>query len=352
MKDIKRKKTKIIKIGGLKIGGNFPVAIQSMTNTATSDIKRTIQQIKQLEAAGCEIIRVAVPDFASARAIGKIKERINIPLVADIHFSSQFAMEAVNQGADKIRINPGNFPKDDLKKLTALANKKGIPIRVGINSGSIEKEILAKSEIVTPEMMVRSALKNIKLMENLGFNNMVISLKASDIVRTVKAYQMLSKITDYPLHLGITEAGTEFAGTIKSSIGLGYLLLNGIGDTIRISLSAEPAKEVKVAWELLKSLGLRNRGLEIISCPTCGRTEIDVINIAKSLESFDFGLIKPLKVAVMGCVVNGLGEAREADLAAVGVKKFALLMKGGKELRKIKKEEVLAELKKEIKKLT
>ncbi|MFH1894562.1 MAG: flavodoxin-dependent (E)-4-hydroxy-3-methylbut-2-enyl-diphosphate synthase [Patescibacteria group bacterium] len=352
MADIKRRKTKIVKIGGVKIGGGFPVAIQSMTNTATSDVKKTVQQIKELEAAGCEIIRVGVPDLESAKAIGRIKKQINIPLVADIHFSCQLALEAINQGADKIRINPGNFPKDDLKKLADLANKKKIPIRVGINSGSIEKEILAKHGKATPEMMVKSALKNIKLMESLGFYNMVMSLKAPDIMRTIKAHEMLSKKVDYPLHLGITEAGTEFSGTIKSSIGLGYLLLKGIGDTIRISLSATPVKEVKVAQEILKSLGLRKRGLEIVSCPTCSRTEIDVINTAQKIENSFLNITKPIKVAVMGCIVNGLGEAREADLAVVGVKKFALLMKGGKELRKIKKENVLEELKKEIKKFT
>lgn len=352
MTNIKRRKTKIIKIGGLKIGGNFPIAIQSMTDTQTSDIKKTVRQIKELEAAGCEIIRVSVPDLESAKAIGKIKKQINIPLVADIHFSSKLALESINQGADKIRINPGNFPRDDLKKLADLANKKKIPIRVGINSGSIEKEILGRQEKVTPEMMLKSALKNIKLMENLGFYNMVISLKAPDIARTIAAYEMLSKKVDYPLHLGITEAGTEFSGTIKSSIGLGYLLLKGIGDTIRISLSAGPAKEIKVAWEILKSLGLRKKGLEIVSCPTCARTEIDVIKIAHALEMLNFEGKMPLKVAVMGCVVNGLGEAREADLAVVGVKKFALLMRGDKELRKIKKEDVLEELKKEIKKIT
>ena len=352
MMDIRRRKTKIIKIGGLKIGGGFPIAIQSMTNTATSDVKKTVQQIKKLEAAGCEIIRVGVPDLNSAKAIRSIKKQINIPLVADIHFSSRFALEAINQGADKIRINPGNFPKDGLKKLVDLANRKKIPIRVGINSGSIEKEILKNYEKVTPEMMVKSALKNIKLMESLGFYNMVISLKAPDVIRTIAAYEILSKKVGYPLHLGVTEAGTEFSGTIKSSIGLGYLLLKGIGDTIRISLSADPIKEVKVAWEMLKSLGLRKRGLEIVACPTCARTEIDVINIAKALENLNFESKKPLKVAVMGCVVNGLGEAREADLGVVGVKKFALLIKDGKELRKIKKENVLEELKQEIKKFT
>ncbi len=352
MDGIKRRKTRIIKIGGLKIGGGFPVAIQSMTSTATSDVKKTVLQIKKLEAAGCEIIRVGVPDLASAKAIRKIKKQINIPLVADIHFSSKFALEAINQGADKIRINPGNFPKEDLKKLADLANKKKIPIRVGINSGSIDKETLGKHERVTSEMMVKSALKNIKLMESFGFYNMVVSLKAPDITRTIAAYEMLSKKVDYPLHLGITEAGTEFSGTIKSSIGLGYLLLRGIGDTMRISLSADPVREVKVAQKMLKSLGLRKRGLEIVSCPTCARTKIDVINIAQEIENSFPNIIKPIKVAIMGCIVNGLGEAREADLAVVGVKKFALLMKGGKELRKIKKESALEELKKEIKKLT
>jgi (E)-4-hydroxy-3-methylbut-2-enyl-diphosphate synthase len=348
---LNKKKTKIVKIGGVKIGGDFPVAVQSMTNTPTANVKKTVSQIKELFAAGCEIIRVGVPDLTAAKAIGQIKKQIQIPLVADIHFSANLALEAINQGADKIRINPGNFPQEELAKVVLAAKKNKIPIRVGINSGSIEKDLLGKSHVATVEMMVESALRNVKKLENLDFNDIVISLKANDVLRTVQAYELLSQKTDYPLHLGITEAGTEFSGSIKSAVGLGHLLLAGIGDTIRISLSADPVKEVKVAWEILRSLSLRKRGLEVVSCPTCARTEIDVINTALALESLDFGLKSPKKVAVMGCVVNGLGEAQEADLAIVGVKKFALLMKNGKELRKIKKETILSELKKEIKKL-
>jgi len=346
-----RKKTKVIKIGNLKIGGNFPVAVQSMTNTPTWDIRKTVNQIKKLEAAGCEIIRVGVPDLESAKAIGRIKKQISIPLVADIHFSDKLAIEAIKQGADKIRINPGNFPKNGLKGIVNLAKKKKIPIRIGVNSGSLEKEVLGKHKRATAEMMIKSAMNNIRLMERLNFKNLVISLKAPDILRTVKAYELLSKKTNYPLHLGITEAGTDFGGTIKSSIGIGHLLLKGIGDTIRISLSADPIKEVMVGWEILRSLGLRERGAKIVSCPTCARTSIDVINIAKGIELLTANLKKPLSIAVMGCVVNGLGEGREADLAIVGTKKdYALLMKNGKILKKGRANIVLSYLKKEIKK--
>ena len=346
---IKRRKTKIIKIGNLKIGGDFPVLVQSMTNTLTSDVKSTVRQIKEMGRAGCEIIRVGVPDIKSAKALGKIKKQINIPLVADIHFSADIAIEAINQGVDKIRINPGNFPKEKLKKVADLAKKNKIPIRIGINSGSLEKDILGSREKVTAEMMVKSALRNIKLMENLDFYDLVISLKAPDVQRTIKSYEMLSKKTNYPLHLGITEAGTQFSGTIKSSIGIGYLLLKGIGDTIRISLSADPVEEVRVGWEILKSLDLREKGIKVVSCPTCARTEIDVIKTAAAIENLMMSLKRPLKIAVMGCIVNGFGEAREADLGVIGVKKFALLTKKGKVIRNIKKERILEEIKREIK---
>jgi (E)-4-hydroxy-3-methylbut-2-enyl-diphosphate synthase len=345
---IKRKKTKIIKIGGIKIGGGFSVAVQSMTNTQTSDVAKTVKQIKELEAAGCEIIRVGVPDIKAAKALGRIKSKINIPLVADIHFSANLAIEAIKQGVDKLRINPGNFPKDELKEVARLAAKNNIPIRIGINSGSLEKDLLGKHKFVTSKMMVDSAMRNIKLMESLDFYNLVISLKSPDIFRTIKAYELLSEKTDYPLHLGITEAGTEFSGTIKSSIGLGHLLLEGIGDTMRISLSADPVEEIKVAWAILKSLELRERGIKVVSCPTCARTEIDVINISKEIESSFSDVKKPIKVAVMGCVVNGLGEAREADLAIVGVKQSALMIKNGKTLRAVEKKSALRELKREI----
>jgi len=345
---IKRRKTKVIKIGNLKIGGNFPVLVQSMTNSATSDIASTVKQIKELVEEGCEIIRVGVPDLKSAKALGKIKKAISIPLVADIHFSADFALEALNQGVDKIRINPGNFPKERLEQIVKSAKKNKIPIRIGINSGSLEKDILGKKEKVTAEMMLKSAMRNIKLVENLGFNDLVISLKAPDVLRTVKAYEMLAEKVNYPFHLGITEAGREFSGSIKSAIGFGHLLLKGIGDTIRVSLSAEPVKEVRAGWEILKSLDLRERGVKIISCPTCARTEIDVIRIAQEVERMTSHIKKPLKIAVMGCIVNGLGEAREADLGIVGIKSLALITKKGKTVERVKPKEILKKFKKEL----
>ena len=347
---VKRKKTKVVKIGNLKIGGNFPILVESMTNTPTSDIKKTVQQIKQLEKVGCEIIRVGVPDLKSALALGKIKKKINIPLVADIHFSAKLALESIKQGVDKIRINPGNFPKGELKEIVRLAKKRKIPIRIGVNSGSLEKDILGGHKKATAEMMVKSALRSIKSMERLGFYNLVISAKAPDVMRTVKAYEMLSQKTNYPLHLGVTEAGGEFTGTIKSSIALGFLLLNGIGDTIRISLSADPVEEVRVGWEILKSLDLRQRGVKIVSCPTCARTEINVIKIAKEVENLTSHIKKPLKIAVMGCIVNGLGEAREANLGIVGVKDAALITKEGKIIKRVTKRDILKEFEKELKK--
>jgi len=345
---IKRKKTKVIKIGDKKIGGDFPILVQSMTNTKTLDVKATISQIKKLEEAGCEIIRVGVPDLASAKVLGEIKRKINIPLVADIHFSARLAIEAINQGVDKLRINPGNFPKSELERVVKLAKKKKIPIRIGINSGSLEKEILGKKEKVTPEMMVKSAIKNIRLLEKMKFFDIVVSLKAPDVLRTIKAYEMLSQKVNYPLHLGVTEAGTEFSGGVKSAIAIGHLLLKGIGDTIRVSLTSDPISEVKVAWEILKSLELRERGVKIVSCPTCARTEIDVEKIAKEIEKLTESVKEPLKIAIMGCIVNGLGEAREADLGIVGVKDGALISKNGKILRKIPKEKILENFKREL----
>lgn len=344
-----KKKIKIIKIGKLKIGGGLPIRIQSMTNTPTWDVKKTVKQIKELENSGCEIIRVSVPDLKSAIAIKEIKKQINIPLVADIHFSYKLALESIKQGADKIRINPGNFPKKSLRKIVDLAKKKNIPIRIGINSGSLEKDILGEKKKATPEMMVRSAMRSIKSMERMGFQNLVISLKAPDVLRTIKAHELLSKKTNYPIHLGITEAGTDFSGTIKSSIGIGYLLLKGIGDTIRVSLSAEPVKEVLVAWEILKSLELRERGVKIVSCPTCSRSKINVIKIAKELEKSTASIKKPIKIAIMGCTVNGLGEGNESALAIVGSgDSLTLLMKNGKIVKKGKELKILEEFKKEI----
>jgi len=345
----KRRKTKIINIGGLKIGGNFPILVQSMANTPTWNVEKTVQQIKELERAGCEIIRVGVPDLKSAKSLSKIKKEIRLPLVADIHFSADLALEAIRQGVDKIRINPGNFPKSGLKEIVQAAKEKKIPIRIGINSGSLEKEILGEHNKVTAEMMVKSALRNIKLMEKLGFYDLVISLKAPDVLRTVRAYELLAKKVDYPLHLGITEAGGKFSGTINSAIGIGYLLQKGIGDTIRVSLSADPIEEVRVGWEILKSLGLRERGVKIVSCPTCARTEIDVIGLTKKIEKITQNIKRPLKIAIMGCIVNGLGEAREADFGIVGVKKAALITKSGKIVKRVKKKNILRELKKELK---
>jgi len=343
----KRKKTKVVKIGKVKIGGNYPIIVQSMTNTDTFNIGKTVKQIKELEKAGCEIVRVGVPDLKSARALSKIKKQINIPLVADIHFSAELALEAINQGVDKLRINPGNFPKEKLKEIVEATKRKKIPIRIGINSGSLEKDLLGKHKRVTSEMMVKSALRNVKLLEKLGFRNLVISLKAPDVLRTVKAYKLLSRKTNYPLHLGVTEAGSEFSGTIKSSIALGSLLMDGLGNTIRVSLSADPVEEVRAGWEILKSLGLRERGIKIISCPTCARSQIDVIKLAKDIEKETSQIKKPLTMAVMGCVVNGLGEGREADLGIVGLaSKMALIMRNGKIQKRVKEKEILKEFKK------
>jgi len=341
-----RRKTKIVKIGEVRIGGDFPVAVQSMTNTATSDVTKTVRQIKELEKTGCEIIRVGVPDLRAAKALSEIKKKISIPLVADIHFSADLAIEAINQGVDKIRINPGNFPKERLGQIVKLAKKKKVPIRIGINSGSLEKDILKEQKRATAEMMVKSALRNIQLMEKLKFYNLVISLKAPDTQRTVKANELLAKKVNYPLHLGVTEAGGEFSGTIKSAIAFGVLLSKGIGDTIRVSLSADPIKEVKAGWDILKSLDLRERGVKIVSCPTCARTEIDVIGISKKIENLTSQIKKPFKIAVMGCIVNGLGEAREADLGIVGVKNAALITMEGKIVKRVAKKDILKEFKK------
>ena len=348
---IKKRKTKIIKIGNQKIGGNYPILVQSMTNTATSNIEKTVKQIKELEKSGCEIIRVGLPDLKSAQVLSKIKKQIKIPLVADIHFSAEIALEAINQGVDKIRINPGNFPKNKLKKITEEAEKRNIPIRIGINSGSLEKDLLKKHKTITAEMMVQSALRNIKIMESFKFNNLVVSLKAPDVLRTVSAYEIISKKINYPLHLGITEAGSEFSGTIKSSIGLGKLLFQGIGDTIRVSLTADPVKEIKVGWQILKSLELREKGIKIISCPTCARTEINVIELTQKIEKQTEFIEKPIKIAIMGCIVNGLGESKEADLAIVGIKKAALIIKKGKIIKRVKQEQAFQEIIKELKKI-
>lgn len=345
---IKRRKTKIVKVGNLKIGGNFPVWVQSMTNTKTFDIKATLAQIKKLEKAGCEIVRVGVPDLKSAKILGEIKKKINIPLVADIHFSADLALEAIKQGVNKIRINPGNFPKKRLKEIVDLAKRKKIAVRIGINSGSLEKDILEKYKKPTAKAMVESALNNIKIIEKFGFYDLIISLKSSDVLTTIKAYEILAEKVDYPFHLGITEAGEKFSGTIKSAIGIGYLLLKGIGDTIRVSLSEDPVEEVKVGWEILKSLGIRKKGVEIISCPTCARSSIDVFNLTKKIKKFTEGLQNPIKIAIMGCLVNGIGEGRKANLAIVGAGDFALIMKEGKIIQRLNKKILFESFKKEF----
>jgi (E)-4-hydroxy-3-methylbut-2-enyl-diphosphate synthase len=349
---IKRRKTRKIKIGNLFIGGGAPIAVQSMTTTKTADVAATVTQIKRLEKAGCEIIRVAVPDMAAAKALGEIKRKINLPLVADIHFSHQLALEAIRQGIDKLRINPGNIGSPEkIAQVVKACRKKKIPIRIGVNAGSLEKDILAKyKNKATASGMAESALRHIRILEKLRFRDIVISLKASDIERTVESYKMLSRKVNYPLHLGITEAGTIFRGTIMSSIGIGHLLYEGIGDTIRVSLTADPVEEVKVAWEILRSLGLRKRGVTVTSCPTCGRTKIDLIGLAKKVEKLVEGVDKSIHVAVMGCVVNGPGEAREADLAVVGGEGVGLICKKGKILKKVEEKNLLKEFRRELEK--
>lgn len=349
---IKRRKTRKIKVGKLFIGGSAPVAVQSMCNTDTRDIEKTVAQIKGLQKAGCELVRVAVPDMVAAKALGKIKKQISVPLVADIHFSHELALEAIRQGIDKLRINPGNIGSSDkVKKVVEAAKKKKIPIRIGVNAGSLEKDILKKyGGQATARGMVESAMRHIKILEKLNFRDIAVSLKASDIERTVEAYKLLSRKVAYPLHIGVTEAGTVFRGTIMSSIGLGHLLYNGIGDTLRVSLTADPIEEVKVAWEILKSLGIRKRGITVTSCPTCGRTEIDLISLAKKVENAMVNFDKDIHVAVMGCVVNGPGEAREADLAIVGGRGVGLIMKRGEVIKKLGEKDLLREFIKEVEK--
>jgi (E)-4-hydroxy-3-methylbut-2-enyl-diphosphate synthase len=314
--------SKVVKVGPYKLGGNNPVRVQSMCNTDTRDVEATVKQILKLEKAGCEIVRVAVPDMVAAKALGKIKKQIHIPLVADIHFDYKLALESATQGVDKIRINPGNIGSDEKVKAVVMAcKKKKIPIRIGINGGSLEKDILKKyKDKVTAKGMVQSAMRHIRILERHNFKDILISLKASDIERTVEAYRLLSGKVKYPLHIGVTEAGTIFRGTIMSSIGLGILLYDGIGATLRVSLTADPVEEIDVAWEILKSLELRKRGATVTSCPTCGRTQIDLINLAKKVESAVSGIDKNIHIAVMGCVVNGPGEAREADVGVAGGK--------------------------------
>lgn len=340
--------TKKIKIGNLYIGGGEPIRIQSMTNTKTKDVEKTVEQILRLESLGCEIIRVAVPDMESAKAIGKIKAKIHIPLVADIHFDYKLALEAIYNGADKIRINPGNIGEPEkVKKIVDEAKRYGIPIRVGANSGSLPKEILEKYKSPMPEAIVEAALNQVKLLESFEFDNIVISVKSSDVLTTIKSYEILSRRTNYPLHVGLTEAGTFLSGCVKSSIAIGHLLLQGIGDTIRVSLTDDPEKEVIVAKEILKGLKLK-RGVNIISCPTCARCNVNLIKIANEVEKRVGNLDLDISIAIMGCAVNGPGEAKEADIGiACGIGE-GLLFKKGKIVKKVKENELVEELIREI----
>lgn len=344
-----REDTKVIQIGTVKIGGGNPVAIQSMTNTKTEDVEATVQQILALEVAGCQIIRCAVPTMEAAEAIREIKKRIHIPLVADIHFDYRLAIAAIENGADKIRINPGNI--GDRSRVQAVVDKAkeyNIPIRVGVNSGSLEKPLLEKYGGVTAEGIVESAMDKVRLIEEMGYDNLVVSIKSSDVLMCVKAHEMIAKQCPYPLHVGITESGTVLSGNIKSSVGLGIILYQGIGDTIRVSLTGDPLEEIKSAKLILKTLGLRKGGIEVVSCPTCGRTKIDLIGLANQVENMVADIPLDIKVAVMGCVVNGPGEAKEADIGIAGGIGEGLLIKKGEIIKKVKEEQLLSVLREEL----
>lgn len=346
---MERMKTREIQIGSVTIGGNHPIAIQSMTNTKTQNVKATVAQILKLEQAGCQIIRCTVPDMEAAKAFSEIKKQIHIPLVADIHFDYRLAIAAMENGADKIRINPGNIGSaQKLKAVVDAARERNIPIRVGVNSGSLEKELLEKYHGVTAEGLVESALDKVRMIEEYGYRNLVISIKSSDVMMCVRAHELIAAQTDYPLHVGITEAGTVTSGNIKSAIGLGLILHQGIGDTIRVSLTGDPVEEIKSAKLILRTLGLRKGGVEVVSCPTCGRTSIDLIHLANEVEALVSDIPLNIKVAVMGCVVNGPGEAREADLGICGGKGVGLIIRRGEVLRRVPEERLLEELKHEL----
>lgn len=339
--------TKRIRIGSMYIGDNLPIPIQSMTNTHTQDIKATIEQINALEEAGCQIIRSAVPDMEAAEAISKIKKSINIPLVADIHFDYRLAIESIKNGADKIRINPGNIGDiDRVRKIVETAKEYEIPIRVGVNSGSVERELLAKYGEPTADALVESAINKVRLLEEMNYENIVISIKSSDVMLSIESYKKISELTNYPLHLGITEAGTKYTASVKSAVGLGTLLYMGVGDTIRVSITGDPLDEIEAAKEILKSLKLIEGGVEIISCPTCGRTNVNLIEVALQLEKAVKGMVtkRPIKVAVMGCAVNGPGEAREADIGIAGGNGEFLLFVKGEIIKKIPQENAINEL--------
>ena len=344
-----RNNTKEVKIGHKVIGGGNQILIQSMTNTKTEDVKGTVEQINRLAKAGCDIIRCAVPTMDAARSLAKIKKNIDIPLVADIHFDYRLAIAAMEHGADKIRINPGNIGSDKrLKAIVDLAKERNIPIRVGVNSGSLEKDIISKYKGVTAEGLVESALNKVKLIEDLDYENLVISIKSSDVLMCIKAHEIIAKQTRYPLHVGITESGTVNAGNIKSSVGLGVILYQGIGDTIRVSLTGDPVEEIKTAKLILKTLGYRQGGIEVVSCPTCGRTEIDLIKLASQVEEMVSDIDLDIKVAVMGCVVNGPGESKEADIGIAGGRGEGILIKKGQVICKLPEDKLLDRLREEL----
>jgi (E)-4-hydroxy-3-methylbut-2-enyl-diphosphate synthase len=346
-----RKHTRQISVGNVKVGGSAPIAVQSMCNTFTQDVDATVAQIRRLESAGCEIIRVAVPDEDAALAIAKIKPQISIPLIADIHFDYRLAIASAKAGADGLRFNPGNIgSQKKVKLLVDCAKDLQIPIRIGVNAGSLEKELLKKYKGATPEAMVESAIRHVQLLESFDFHDIKISIKASDVARTVEAYQLLSSKTDYPLHVGVTEAGGLYPGIVKSSLGIGMLLAQGIGDTIRVSLTRDPVEEVRTGYEILKALDIRRRGPEIISCPTCGRCKINLFDILNQVETALLTSTSTIKIAIMGCVVNGPGEAKEADIGIAGGDGIGILFKKGKVMKKFPQEQLVEVLLNEVKK--
>lgn len=343
---------RIVNVGGVQIGGDAPVSIQSMTNTDTRDVKTTVEQIARLADAGCEIVRSAVPDMEAAKAIGEIKKRISIPLVADIHFDYRLALEAIKGGVDKVRINPGNIgSRERVKAVSDACRERGIPIRIGVNGGSLEKEILEKYGRPTADALVESAMGHIRILEDLDFDDIVVSIKTSDVPTMLAAYRKFDKLTDIPVHIGVTEAGTKMSGMVKSAVGLGALLSEAIGNTMRVSLTADPVEEIYAAREILKILGLRKSGATLVSCPTCGRTRINLIPLAEKVERLIADVEEPIKVAVMGCAVNGPGEAREADIGIAGGDGVGLIFKKGEIIRKVPEDRLLDELKTEIDKL-
>jgi (E)-4-hydroxy-3-methylbut-2-enyl-diphosphate synthase len=349
---MERRLTRSINIGGVQIGGGAPVVVQSMTKTPTQDVAATVRQIDRLMDAGCELVRLAVPDMEAANALTRIKSQVALPLIADIHFDYRIALAVIDKGIDGLRLNPGNIGgKKEIQQIVAAARARGIPIRIGVNAGSLGREILKKYGHPTPEAMVESALNHVRILEDLGFQYIKISLKSSNVLQTVSAYRLLSEKVDYPLHVGVTEAGTLISGTVKNSLGIGLLLTEGIGDTIRVSLTHDPVDEVKVAYEILKALGLRQRGLEIISCPTCGRCEIDLVGLAEEVDAALSHITVPLKVAIMGCVVNGPGEAREADVGIAGGRGQGTLFKKGKVIKKVPEPDLARVLVKEVKRM-